>query len=96
MKKYKSIFKEKRYETFKAWFNIKDNFWYIFDIDLYHSDVAKEKLDISEDKALKSKYIRITNWEDGSLNIETYFIPSNKEFKIIQSKLKSLVYLNKI
>lgn len=95
MERYKSIFQEKRYDTFKAWFNPDSNWSYIFNSNLIHSEIALKQLKMDEFDALKKGYYRMYIYKN-AINIESYTIPSEQQFLTTQYFLKDITYPAKI
>jgi hypothetical protein len=90
MKKYKSLFKERRIREYKAWANPDNNYFFQFSLNRIHSEIAEEELFMSEEEAINLGYARI--YVGNEVNIDTAKTPTPREFNTIKYMIEENSY----
>lgn len=86
MERYRTL-KEKRLNTFKAWYNPSSDWFYQFsDIEL-HNEISREQLHMTSEETLRKGYIRVYAYNK-TLNIESKNTPRDIEFNSVKFKLE--------
>ena len=95
MKRYKSLKKQyllldRHMLEFKAWYNPSSNWFRQFSTNGTHLEIAEDELKMNEAEALRRGYYRIYLRKD--LNIDSYKVPTDREFKAIQDIIEKNSY----
>jgi hypothetical protein len=90
VKRYVPFFKEKRMPEYKAWYNPSSNYFRQFSSNGIHNEIAEQELMMDEITAIKKGYYRV--FVGHEINIDSYDIPTDREFKALQDVIERHSY----
>lgn len=90
MKRYKPLLIEKRIQSYKAWYHPSSNYFRQFSTNGLHQEIAEEDLHMNEAEAIKKGYYRIFCGHE--LDVDSYKIPTEREFKSLQYVIEENSY----